>query len=163
MPLCTRPEQTIAKVITLTANAGSQRLNCFQLTGSVQVTKLYGVVTTATTFATCTAASFQLWDSTAAIDLTANTGDLSALAIGTCFAKVGLAAAVWGLLDNVAGALLEPAAAGQVFSQFIVTQKAAGAATFIALNYTTADAPIAATFTITAEFVPMSGGNLVTV
>jgi hypothetical protein len=163
MHLCTRPEQLISKVITLNAAAVPQSLSCFQLTGTVQIKKLYGFVTTAASFADCHAVQFDLYDSTAAVDLTANTGDLSGLAVGTFFAKTGLAAAAIDIGNNVAGAVVEPGAAGQAFSECQVVQKAAAAATFIRVTYDTTTNPIAATFTIWCEYVGLNGGVLVPV
>jgi len=146
------------KVITLTASAATQSLNCFQLTGSIEIFKLYGVITTATTLTNCTAAYFNLYDSTDVVALTKNDGVLSGMAVGTLFVKNASAGTTMAVANNVAGALTEPAS-NKSFYPFIITQKTV-ADTYIRFTYTTSDTPIAATLTIYCEYSPIGDGTL---
>jgi hypothetical protein len=152
----------LSKVITLSALGVPQSLNCFQLTGTVVLKKLFGFVTTATSFATCTAAQFDLYDSAAAVPLTKNDGVLSAMPVGTFFAKAGLATATMAVGNNTNGVVNEAAAAGDFWSECAITQKT-GANTFVRFTYTTAVNPIIATLTIFASYVPLGSGLLVAV
>jgi len=151
----------ISKTITLAASGGSESLNCFTLTGSVWVRQLWGVIQDATSFATCTAASFILYEATgpSTNQLTKNDGVLSAMAVGTVFAKVGLAGVTFGVLNNAAGAVLEPGAAGQIFSEFMVTQRTGAVVTTIQFQYTTAATPIIGTAQIYATYTPLTAGS----
>jgi hypothetical protein len=154
--------EPLSKTITLNANNTTANVNVFQLTGSVEIFKIWGKIATKTTLANCTDVHFDLYDSTAAVALTkSTTGVLSAMAVGTIFVKNAPAATVITVADNVAGALTEPAA-NKAFYPFIVTQKT-GANTYIRFNYTTTDAPANATATIYVEYRPMGVGTLVAV
>jgi len=79
--------ETVSKVITLTANGGSESLDCFTVTGCVEILKLYGQITTADTLTNLTGAYFNMWDGTLATAITKNDGVLSGMAIGTTFLK----------------------------------------------------------------------------
>jgi hypothetical protein len=59
----------VSKVITL-GGTGATSLNIFQLTGTVEVLSLHGFITAAATLTNMTGVHFELWDSTAAVDLT---------------------------------------------------------------------------------------------
>jgi hypothetical protein len=146
-----------SKVITLDASGTTQNLNCFQITGQVKCFALYGVVTTAATFTNCTAANFQLYDSTAPVDLTKNDGVLSGMAVGTLFGKTTTAATTMSIANNAAGALIEAN-----WDPFVVNQKT-GANTYLRFTYTTTDAPIAATMTIYCEYYPIGSSTLTAV
>jgi hypothetical protein len=136
----------VSKVITLNANAAPQSLNCFAVTGSVQVLRLYGQITTATTLANCTAAQFDLYDGAATTAITKNDGVLSGMAVGTTFFKGAVNTTTMAVLSNATGAFSDLS-----FYPFIVEKKT-GQNTFIRFTYTTTDAPIAATLTIYAEY-----------
>lgn len=151
-----------SKVITLSANNTTASVNAFQLTGQVLLKRIYGVITTKTTLANLTAASFDLYDSTAVVQITAAGGALSGMAIGTFFGKIGLLAANFAVANNAAGAVSEPAAVGEYFSECVLNQKTA-ANTYVRFTYTTTDAPIAATLTLYAEYVPIGASTLVAV
>lgn len=152
----------VSKALVLSANNTTASMNAFQLTGSVAVKKLWAEITAKTTLGNLTGGSFDLYDSTAAIQLTANDGVLSGCAVGTIVAKHGLAAVTWGKLDNAAGSSLEGAAAGPVWCETILTQKT-GANTYLRLTYTTSDEPIACTVTVYCSYVPLGAGSLVAV
>ena len=151
------------KVITLDANNTTASVNIFQITGTIQIYRLYAEVTNTSTLTNCTAASFDLWDSTSAVQISAATGVLSGVAVGTYIIKDGLAANAFAVNDATAGSITEQTYEGSdVFSRFIVTQKT-GANTYIRFTYTTTDAPIDAALTVYIEFHPLDGGTLVAV
>lgn len=153
--------QTVSKALALSANNTSASVNAFQLTGSVEIMKLYAVLTAKTTLANCTAARFELYDSTAAVVLTKNDGVLSNAGVGTVIAKNAIATTTFSKADSVAGALMEAATVGTYYP-FIVVQKVA-ANTYVRFTYTTTDAPANAVLTVFAEWRPINGGTLVAV
>lgn len=156
--------KVLSNSITLNANNTSANVNVFQLTGSVEIMRIYGALTDTTTLTNCTGAYFDLYDSTAAVAITKNDGVLSGMAVGTFFLKNANTATTMAVADNSAGAVTEPATLGKAFYPFIVTQKT-GANTYIRFNYTTTDAPANATATIYVEYrePPDSGGTLTAV
>lgn len=154
----------ISKVITLSASGTTASVNIFQITGSVYVQRLYAVVTAATTLVNCTAASFDLFPTGgAAVQISAATGVLSGVAVGTIITKTGLAADIFTVSDAVGAVVTEQGWAGSdVFNGFLVTKKIA-ANTYIRFTYTTTDAPINAQLTVYAEYRGIAGGELVAV
>jgi len=151
------------KDITLSANNTTASVNLFQITNSVQIYRIWGEVTRATTLANLTAGSFDLYDSTAAVQISAATGVLSGASVGTIFAKTGLAANAFDVNDATAGSVIEQTYEGSdVFNSFIVTQKN-GADTFVRFTYTTTDAPIDADIMFYVEFRTLDGGTLTAV
>jgi hypothetical protein len=153
----------ISKTITLDANNTTASENIFQITDTIHIYRMWAEVTDATTLANCTAASFDLYDSTAAVQITAASGVLSGVSANTYIMKTGLQANAFDVNDASAGSLTEQTYEGSdVFSRFIVTQKN-GADTFIRFTYTTTDAPINATLDVYCEYRELDGGTLVAV
>jgi hypothetical protein len=140
----------ISKTITINANNTSASVNVFQLVGSIEIIRLYGVIKTATTLTNCTGAYFNLYDSTASVAITKNDGVLSGMAPGTFFLKNATATTTMAVANNAVGAVTE-ASSTKFFYPCVVTQKA-GANTYIRFTYTTTDAPANATFTIYCEY-----------
>jgi hypothetical protein len=145
----------ISKVITL-GGTGAQTVNIFQLTGSCYLKRLYGFITTKTTLTNLTASSFQLFDG-AAVQITANTGVLSGMAVGTMIAKTGLLGVVYSVANNVAG-IVNEATANVLWCECAITQKVA-TATYVRLAFSTTDNPINATMTMYAAYVPLNSGS----
>lgn len=143
----------VENTITLDANNTTASENIFQVTGTVAILRLYGVIVDATTLTNLTGASWDLFAAgDAAIQISANNGVLSGTGVGTMFAKTGLAADTFALNNNVSADLIEQSYEGSdVFSAFIVTQKA-GVDTFIRFTYTTTDAPINAQIKFYVEY-----------
>jgi hypothetical protein len=149
------------KTITLSANNTTASENIFQITGDIQIYRMWACVTDATTLANCTSASFDLYDSTAAVQITAATGVLSGVPVNTLVAKTGLAANAFVVNSATAGSLIEQTYEGSdVFSRFIVTQKNS-ANTYIRFTYTTTDAPINTQLKVYVEYHSLNGGTLV--
>jgi hypothetical protein len=144
----------LSKAATLSANNTTASVNCFQLTGSVKVLKIYAILTAKTTLANCTAASFDLYDSTAVVQITQAEGVLSGLAVGTMVAKYDDNAVTWAINDNAAGKIMEHATNPELFHMFVATQKTA-ANTYIRFTYTTTDAPANAVLTVYVEYIPL--------
>jgi hypothetical protein len=147
------------KVITLNVNNGTQHLNCFLVTNTVEVFKLCGFITTAGTLTNCTGAYFNMWDGTVRTAITKNDGVLSGLAVDSAFFKTAAAGTTMSVANNVAAVLTEPAADKNAFSSFIVTAKT-GVATYIAFSYSSTDTPVDATFTICCEYRTLDSGLL---
>lgn len=125
---------------TLSGNNTTVNTPIFRITGTVEVIKLYAVVTT-TIGANHTGGLYRLNDQTAQVAITASGATLSGLAVGTTVLKKGLAAAALTLLDNAAGRVSEPTTLETMtYSPFVVMKKTA-ANTDIEYQYATTDAP----------------------
>ena len=151
--------------ITISASNTSANVNCFQITGSVEIFRIYGAIKTATTLTNCTAAYFDLFTAGDAADvITKNDGVLSGMPAGTFFSKEAIKTSTMTVLNPATILVTEPATDKKIFTPFIITQKTA-ADTFIRFNYTTTDAPASAVFTIYVEYrtPPAGGGTIVAV
>jgi hypothetical protein len=145
--------ETVSKEITLAGNAGPESVNIFKLTGTVEIISIHGFITDATTLANLTGAHLELWDSTAAIDLTKNDGVLSGMGVGTLLAKNATASTTIAIADNSVGAFTEGATVTRAYADFFLTQKA-GADTYVRFTYATTDAPIDAKIYWHAQYRP---------
>jgi hypothetical protein len=142
------------KTMTLDADATTASENIFQLTGTCTIVEIYGFIVDATTLTNLTGASFDLYDSAAAVQITKNDGALSGLAVGTLFTKNAAAGVTMAVGDNANGAVVESATIpAQGFAPFHIVQKT-GANTYVRFTYTTTDSPIAAQLEIHARFIP---------
>jgi hypothetical protein len=150
----------VSKVITLSASNTTASVNIFNVIGAVEISRLYGVITTKTTLANLTVGSFDMYDGTATVQLTKADGVLSGAAIGTIVVKMADNAVTWGIGNNAAAALIENTD-DISFSKFSLVKKT-GVATYIRFTYTTTDAPIAATMTIYAEYRALSSDGALT-
>lgn len=133
----------------------------FTLTGSVMLTRLWGVVTTALG-SNHTAAAWRLNDQTSQVYLTAVGGTtLSSIAAGSVIVKDKLVAVALTKLDNAAGVVSETATAGiPVFSPVLLVKKTA-ATTQIEYRYTTSQTPTTGVIKFFASYYPISDdGNL---
>lgn len=158
MSVLRRSNGSIAtKAVTMDANNTTANVNCFQITGTVQILKIYGILTAKTTLTNCTATYFDLYDSTAALEITNNDGVLSGLAVGTTMVKTAIATTTATIIDNAAGAVSDT-----TFLPFFVEQKT-GANTYIRFNYTTTDAPADAVMTVYVEYRLLGGATLAAV
>ena len=115
------------------AGGGSESINLFQIRGSVDILSLRAEVTTVCAN-NLTSALFELYDSTAAVALTLNTGVLSLLPVGSIIEKMDIAAAVAVILSPAAGIMAEHTTELHVLKEFRVVQKTA-ANTYIRLTY----------------------------
>lgn len=152
----------VKKDLTLTGNNQTLSQAVFTVTGSVLILGIWGEVITLIG-SNHTAGHLRLNDQTATVDVTLATGiNLSALAVGTVVSKTGLAAAALTLDDNVAGAITEPATAGQAALSPVMLIKKTAATTTLDYRYATTNAPTTGAIRFHALFVPLSDdGNLV--
>lgn len=132
-------------------------VDLWSITGTVDVLRIWGVVTTTLANKVHTAAYFRLSDGTLTPAITLATGvTLSGLPVGTTISKDGLAAAALTLSDASAGVIVEPAAAaGGLESAFRIVQKS-GTTTKIQYVYSTTDNPTSGGMRFWIEYQPMS-------
>ena len=153
------------KEITLGANNTTASENKKQITGSVKLLAIYGVVTDTTTLVNLTAGFLELYDGTNHPDITASGVTLSGLAVGTAMLKTGLVATTLTLSDNV-GCVVSESTFNKEFTECVLTQKVA-TSTYIRFTYTTSDAPINAKIQWHVRYKGLddggTGGILVTV
>lgn len=150
------------KVQTLVGNNTTVATPIFSVTGSVEVLRLWAVVTT-TIGANHTTAFYRLNDQTAQPAITLATGvTLSALLADTVVAKFGLAAAALTLITNAAGRVNEPTTLETtMFSPFTLLKKTA-AATNIEYSYATTDTPTSGVLQHFVEWRPISANGALT-
>jgi len=142
----------ISNDITINADNASANVECFQITGSIEIYRIYGTIKTKTTLANCTAVYFDLFPTGwAAVAISKNNGVLSGLAVWAFFTKEAVATTTITIIDNALAVVTEPVTDKKQFTPFIVTQKT-GVDTFIRFNYTTTDTPADAVFGIYVEY-----------
>jgi hypothetical protein len=158
--LSTRPI-IITNSKTLSANNTAASVNLFQLTGSVIVRKIYGVLTAKTTLANMTVAQFALYDGTATSNITLPTGGtMSTAVVGAVIARNAAASVVAGINLAATGTVIDTTTTGSLLdSSFIITQKNS-TNTYIQFKYTTTDAPINATMSFVVEYDAIADGAL---
>ncbi len=151
----------VNKVLTINASNTTVNPAIFTITGSVMLTRLWGVVTT-DLGANHTAAAWRINDQTSQVYLTAVGGTtLSAIKAGSVIIKDKLVAVALTKIDNAAGVVTETATAGiPVFSPVIITKKTA-ALTQIEYKYTTSTAPTTGEITFYASYLPLSDDGLI--
>ena len=150
----------VEKSHTLVGSNATIIVPIFTLTGSVMLTRLWGVVTT-DLGSNHTAASWRLNDQTAQVYLTAVGGTtLSSIKAGSVIVKDKLVAVALTKLDNVAGVVSETATAGiPVFSPIVLVKKTA-ATTQIEYRYATTQTPTTGAITFYASYLPLSGDGV---
>ena len=132
----------------------------FRVTGTVQVTQLYAVVTTALG-SNVTAAHWRTNDQTAQVDITLNTGTtLSSAAVGSTILKRALATGALTFLNASAGRVVDTSggAGTSVLNEFMVVQKTGAVQTDIEFVYTTTNTPTSGVIRHYVEWQPMSDG-----
>lgn len=154
--------QLATKSQTTNANNATAATAIFGITGSVEILRLWGVITT-TLGANHTAAAYRLNDQTAQVDITLAAGTtLSAKAAGSVIVKKGLAAAAVVLLDNAAGVVSEPTTLETIYWDAFIAVKKTGAVTNIEYRYTTTDTPTSGVIQHFVEWRPISSDGAVT-
>lgn len=153
--------EPVSKAATMNVNNGTTSVNLFTVTGSIQVLKLWGVLTTATTLTNCTNLHFDIYDGSAATAITKNTGTtLSGLAVGTTVVKTELSASNLTLMNNATGVLSE-ASVTKGLAEFFLAKKT-GVTTYVRLTYTSTDTPANAVMTVYAEYRKLSSDGALT-
>src|SRR3990167_6204131 len=129
--------------LTLDASNDTVEESLFRITGSVEVNKLYGVVTTVVG-ANHTAAYWRLNDQTAQEDISLNTGTtVSSAGVGSLITRRSLVTVALVLVNSTAGHVSDPVAATapDYFMPFTFTQKVGSVNTDIEYVYTTTTEP----------------------
>lgn len=152
----------VQKTATLNANATTQSVNLFQITGTCKIIGLHGHITDDTVLTNMTNVHFDLWDGTTAIPLTRSTGAaFSGFNVGAFFGKVADRNNIIGFLDNVSAGFLETTLK-DAYQQFFVIQKLS-TNTYIRFTYTTTDAPIDAEIEVHCEWTDIDSGTITAV
>jgi len=151
------------KTITLSANNTTASVNVFQVTGTTKIVDFHGEILTKTTLTNCTSVYFDLWDGTTSVPITKTTGAaMSGYNVGAFFIKDADVATALTILNNDQGRIKEAATGARVNTEFLAVQKTS-TNTYIRFNYTTTDAPIAATVKVDCQWVDIDNGVLVNI
>jgi len=142
---------------TLSASNTTASNIIFNLTGSIQVLALYGVVTTVLS-SNITAAHYRLNDQTAQPVISAAAGTtLSSAAVGSVIMRKALAATALTFIDSAAARITESSAVNLGFSSpFVLTQKTGGIQTDIEFRYTTTNTPATGVIQFILKWLPIS-------
>lgn len=149
---------------TLAGSNATVSTPLFRVTGTVQITQLYAIVTTALG-SNVTAAYWRTNDQTATLPISAAAGTtLSSFAVGSTLTRKSLVSvALTG--DNASAAkVIDPVAATapDVYMPFQVVQKTAGVQTDIEFTYTTTQTPTSGVLRHFVEWQPISDGATLT-
>ena len=147
------------KTLTFTGDATTVATPIFTITGTVELVKIWGVVTTA--LENHTDAHLRVNDQSASDQVLSKstTLDISDISVGAVIYKNGLAAAVLKYMTSDAGSISEPAVADEKsFSPVIINQITGGIQTDIEYVYTTTDSPTTGVMQFFAGFLPLSAG-----
>lgn len=149
---------------TLNANNTTASISLWTVTGSIELLKIGGIVTTALG-SNNTAAHFRIDDGTAQPAITDAGGTtLSSAAAGSVIYKTGLAATALTFINNSAGRVNHAATANDLlFTPCIITAKL-NTPTTIEFRYSTTNAPTTGVIQFFAEYLNISdNGTLTTV
>lgn len=158
--LRTRGGITISKTLNLSGN-GAQNDNVFQVAGCDECFEILFHVVTATNATTLSGLKFELWDGTAATDITGAV-DASGVVAGAMVYKRGLLAQAAVLINADVGRVAEAAANKISFEPFFLMQKT-GVNTYVRIAYT-GDADTDVDVLVDIRYRPhYSGANIVAV
>ena len=156
---------TVTTTHTLVGNnAAGIQVPLFSVTGSVEVFRLYYIVTTVFG-SNHTAAYFQINDQTATPDISLASGvTVSSAAVGSFVSRHSLVSVALIVKDAVAGGVKDPVAATApgMFMPFVVTQKTGGIATNIEYVYSTTNTPTTGAFKCYIQYRPLSDDGAIT-
>ncbi len=146
---------TTSAALIVNGTTGSNII--FNLTGSIKVLALYGVVTTVLS-SNITAAHYRLNDQTAQPAISLATGTtLSSAAVGSVIMRKALAATALTFIDSAAARITESSAVNLLFdSPFVLTQKTGGVQTDIEFRYTTSNTPATGVIQFFLKWLPIS-------
>lgn len=148
------------KAQTLTGSNTTVATPLFRVTGSVQVTQLYAVVTT-TLGSNNTAAHWRTNDQTATLPISAAAGTtLSNMGVGSMLTRKSLVSVALTADNTTAAKVIDPVAATApaVHMPFVVVQKVGGVNTDIEFVYTTTQTPTTGALIHYVEWQPLSDG-----
>ena len=146
------------KLQTLSGSNTTVATPLFKVTGSVRITKIFGVVQTALG-SNVTAAYLRANDQTAQVAISLATGvTLSSFAVGSLISRKSLVSVALSGDNASAGKVVDPVAATapDVFMPFCVVQKTGGVETDIEFVYTTTNTPTSGVIKWYCEFEPLT-------
>ena len=153
----------VTKTITLSANATSASVNCFQITGVVSVMSLHAEIVDATVLNNCTSVYFDLWDGTTSSSITKTTGAaISGFGVGSFLIKDSNNASAITTIQNNQARIVESGSGQHVELGFVAIQKAS-TNTYIRFNYTTTDAPINAQLEVHITYKDIDSGIIIAI
>jgi len=153
---------TVQKDLTTDASNATVNPPIFTIIGSVLIQRLWAEIITDLS-SNHTAASLRINDQTAQVYLTAVAGTaLSALKAGSLLLKTGLVATAIVKVDNVAGAIAEPAATQMHLLTPVAIIKKTGALTQIEYKYTSSNTPATGKIRFYCSYLPLSSDGKVT-
>lgn len=148
---------------TLTGNNTTTAVPIFRITGSVDIIKLRGFVTTALG-SNHTAAYWRLNDQTTQTDITAASGTtLSSFGVGSILIKVDLNSQALGAANSTSALFGESTVRQQAFFQEFVVIAKNGANTDIEYVYTTTNTPTSGAIEFIIDWLPVSSNGAVTI
>lgn len=159
LPNSTDAVTRLSTTATLIGNNTTASNIIFRVTGSIEVLRLYGIVTTVLS-SNITAAFFRTNDQTAQLDITAAAGTtLSSFSVGSLIARNSVAAVALTGDNSSAAKVRDPVAATApaVLMPFIMVQKTAAVQTDIEFRYTTTNTPATGAIQFFLEYRPISG------
>lgn len=148
----------IFKDQTLSGNNATVATPLFRVTGTVHITELYAIVTTALG-SNVTATHYRLNDQTTTIPISATAGTtISSFTVGSKLTRRSVATVVITGNNASTGKVNDPvdAAATGVHMPFEVIQKTAGVQTDIEFVYTTTNTPTSGVIRHYVEWQPMT-------
>ena len=149
-----------SKTQTLTGNNTTVATPLFRITGSVHISQLYSVITTALG-SNVTATHWRINDPTAQVAISLATGTtLSSLPAGTMLTRHSLVSVALKADTAAAAKVIDPVAATApaVCMPFEIVQKTGGVQTDIEFVYTTTNTPTSGVIQHFVEWQPMSEG-----
>lgn len=156
VPITTGGITSTSQATLIASNTTASNL-LFGITGSIEVTRLYGIVTTVLS-SNITAAFFRQNDQTAQVDISASSGTtLSSAAVGSVIMRKALAATALTFINSSAGRITESSAVNLMFpSPFVLTQKTAAVQTDVEFRYTTTNTPATGVIVFYMTWLPIS-------
>lgn len=150
-----------SSIKTLTGNNTTVAVPLYTVTGEVEITALYGVITTV--LQNNTAAYWRTNDGSTQNSITLNTGTTltNAIAGGVLSKKAGVGTALT-LTAGTSAQVTESATAGATYFQDFVIQANPLATSNIEFVYTTTDTPTTGAITFYVRWVPLTPGSSIT-
>lgn len=154
-----------SKTQTLSGSNTTVATPLFRVTGTVKITELYAVVTTALG-SNNTAAHWRTNDQTATLPISAAAGTtISSLPVGSTLTRHSLVSVALKADSSAAAKVIDPVAATApaVHMPFEVVQKTGSVNTDIEFVYTTTNTPTSGVIQHFIEWQPMSDGSRIDV
>lgn len=152
---------TVCKEVTLSASNTTAAVDLFTVTGDVEVTGLWGVVTTVLG-SNQTAAYWRLSDGTATSAISLATGTtISSMPAGTLLSRRSIVSAALIASTAAQEQVVDPVAATapSYFMPFVVVQKTGNVTTTVQFVYSTTNTPTSGAIKFFIRWLPLSTGS----